>query len=156
MVKNNWSMLEYLNKPEETAEFFDKDGFGFIGDVGHYDKEGNIYYDYRQRDLLKVDNYWFGPGEIESALESSQEVEEAIVWGKYDHTTGNDLVNVALVFTSTQVWPEQRVRDYVAERLPMTRRRITGRIHVLEELPHSRQGKKLRKELKDQLCKMEN
>ena len=155
MVKNNWSMLEYLNKPEETAEFFDKDGFGYIGDVGHYDKEGNIYYDYRQRDLLKVDNYWFGPGEIESALESSQEVEEAIVWGKYDHTTGNDLVNVALVFTSTQVWPEQRVRDYVAERLPMTRR-ITGRIHVLEELPHSRQGKKLRKELKDQLCKMEN
>ena len=154
MVKTNWSMLEYLNRPEETAEFFDEDRFGFIGDVGHYDEEGNLFYDYRLRDLLKVDNYWFGPGEVESVLESSDDVEEAIVWGEYDPGSGNDQVHVALVFTVTKVWSEQSVRDFVAERLPITRR-ITGRIHVLKELPHSPQGKKLRRELKDQLQSLE-
>ena len=128
----------------------DAEKFGFNGDIGHYDEAGNIYFDYRQSDLLKVDNYWFGPGEIESVLEGSDEIEEAMVWGEYDPGSGNDLVHVALVFTTTQGWPEQRVRDLVAERLPKTRH-ITGRIHVLKELPHSRQGKKLRRELKDQL-----
>ena len=150
MVKTHCSLLEYLNRPRETTALFDEDRFGFIGDVGHYDETGNIYYDYRQKDLLKVDNYWFGPGEIESMLEGNDEIEEAMVWGEYDPGSGNDLVHVALVFTTTQVWPEQRVRDYVAERLPLTRR-ITGRIDVLKELPHSRQGKKLRRELKDHL-----
>jgi len=155
MVKNNWSKVEYLNRPEESAVFFDAEKFGFNGDIGHYDEAGNIYFDYRQSDLLKVDNYWFGPGEIESVLEGSDEIEEAMVWGEYDPGSGNDLVHVALVFTTTQGWPEQRVRDYAAERLPKTRH-ITGRIHVVKELPHTRQGKKLRRELKEKLCKNEN
>ena len=155
MVQSNWTMLEYLNRPEESAVFFDAEKFGFNGDIGHYNEAGNIYFDYRQSDLLKVDNYWFGPGEIESVLEGSDEIEEAMVWGEYDPGSGNDLAHVALVFTTTQGWPEQRVRDYAAERLPKTRH-ITGRIHVVKELPHTRQGKKLRRELKEKLCKNEN
>jgi len=155
MIKTNSGMIEYLNRPEKTAEFFDEDGFGNIGDVGHYDEEGNIYYDYRAKDLLKVDNYWFGPGEIENTLESIEEVEEAIVWGEYDHSTGNDQLHVALVYTSPhKVWPDQKVKTYVSEQLPPTRR-ITGRIYVVNELPHSHQGKKLRRELKDHLHALE-
>ena len=32
------SVMFNLFRPEETAEFFDEDGFGSIGDVGHYDE----------------------------------------------------------------------------------------------------------------------
>ena len=86
-------MLKYLNRPEDTNEFFNSDGFGYIGDVGYYDNDGKIFFSYRMREVLKVDNYWFGPAEIENLLEKVPGIDEACVWGEYDPKTGNDQVN---------------------------------------------------------------
>ena len=40
-----------------------------------------------------MDNFWFGPGEIEALLERVPEIQEALVWGEYDPNTGNDKVD---------------------------------------------------------------
>ena len=35
----NYSLISLNStRAEKTAEFFDEEGFGFIGDVGHYDE----------------------------------------------------------------------------------------------------------------------
>ena len=93
MVKTNTMMMRYLNREKETNEFFDSDGFGFTGDIGYYDNFGKIFFSYRMREVLKVDNYWFGPAEIENLLEKEPTIDEACVWGEYDPNTGNDQVH---------------------------------------------------------------
>ena len=92
MVKTKNMMLKYLNRPKDTEEFFDLNGFGYIGDVGYYDNSGRLFFSYRMREVLKVDNYWFGPAEIENLLEKEPDIFEACVWGDYDPKTGNDQV----------------------------------------------------------------
>lgn len=54
MVKEDVSMLGYLNRPEEDAKFWGRDGFWHTGDSGHYDDEGILYFDSRIKDMLKV------------------------------------------------------------------------------------------------------
>ena len=90
MIKNESMMLYYLDREEETKEFYSSDGYGYMGDVGYYDATGAIYYSYRMREVLKVSGCWFGPLEIENALEQFYEIDEAFVWGDYDPNTGND------------------------------------------------------------------
>ncbi len=92
MVRTRSMMMNYLNREEENREFFNSDGFGYVGDVGYYDEEGNIFFCYRMREVLKVDNYWFGPEEVENLLEALDDINEACVWGEYDINTGNDQV----------------------------------------------------------------
>ena len=94
MAKTKNMMLKYLNRETDTEEFFNKDGFGYTGDIGFYNNAGKIFFSYRMREVLKVDNYWFGPAEIENLLEKVPGIDEACVWGEYDPKTGNDQVEV--------------------------------------------------------------
>ena len=47
-------MKGYLNRPEEDKKFFAPDGFIRTGDLGHYDDNGTMYFDGRNKDLIKV------------------------------------------------------------------------------------------------------
>ena len=45
--------LGYLNKPKETAELIDKDGWLHTGDIGHYDEDHYFYIVDRKKELIK-------------------------------------------------------------------------------------------------------
>ena len=47
----------------------------FIGDIGYYTEAGEIFFTRRMKDVLKVDNFWFGPGEIEALLEQQEQIQ---------------------------------------------------------------------------------
>lgn len=47
-------MKGYLNRPEETQNIFDKDGWLKTGDVGYYDEEFDFYIVDRIKELIKV------------------------------------------------------------------------------------------------------
>ena len=51
--KSRSMMRRYLNRPKETAEFFDADGFGRSGDIGYYTKSGRMFYTDRLKELIK-------------------------------------------------------------------------------------------------------
>merc|ERR1740137_65308 len=52
-VKISYSMMMgYLNHNEENDHFYGNDGFLYLGDFGHYDENGVIYYDGRRKDLI--------------------------------------------------------------------------------------------------------
>lgn len=155
MARTPTMMLGFLNRPEQTREFFSEDGFGYTGDVGYYDESGQFFYSYRMKDAMKVDNYWFGPGEIEEVLESVPEIHEVGVWGEYNPDTGNELINAAVVLSkSANGWDDGKIREYVKSRLPPTRQ-ITGKVYFLDSLPHSPQAKKLRGQIREIVNRVE-
>jgi len=150
MVKTKTMMTGYLNRYEETKEFYDEEGFAHMGDLGYYDEEGKLFYKERIKELIKVSNYWFGPGEVENVLEEISCVAEAAVWGTYNKHTGDDLVNAAIVLTTgpkLEVITREDIVHHVENNLQV-QKHITGSILFLDSIPHNPQGKKLRRELK--------
>merc|ERR1719369_1967018 len=109
---------------------------------GYYDNQGKLYYVDRAKELLKVRNYWFGPGEIETVLEGMSQVMEACVWGHPDNETGDDIVHTALVVSEREAFTEEQVRTHVANNL-QSQKQLTGKIYFVSNIPHNPQGKKL-------------
>ena len=52
-VKNPYTMLGYLKKPNQTKEVLDSDGFARTGDLGYYDENGDIFFVDRMKELIK-------------------------------------------------------------------------------------------------------
>lgn len=74
-------MVEYLNRPEATADVLDPDGFLHTGDVGKRTDDGYLYFLGRQKDVIKVSGHTVAPREVEVVLEDSPFVRDAIVVG---------------------------------------------------------------------------
>ena len=46
-------MKGYLNRPEETANFFAEDGFVHTGDLAHYNEKGVLFFDGRHKAQIR-------------------------------------------------------------------------------------------------------
>lgn len=69
-VKGPNVMLGYYNRPEETAQVIDKDGFVHTGDLGFIDEEGRIHITGRSKEIIILSNGKnVQPNEIEYKLE---------------------------------------------------------------------------------------
>ena len=74
-------MLGYYEDPERTAEVL-KDGWFHTGDLGYFDKEGNLTLTGRKKDMIVLKNgKKIFPEEIEVILNRLDIVEEAFVFG---------------------------------------------------------------------------
>ncbi|MBR5884540.1 MAG: 1-acyl-sn-glycerol-3-phosphate acyltransferase, partial [Bacteroidaceae bacterium] len=74
-------MQGYYNRPEETAEVLDKDGFLHTGDLARFDEKGRIYITGRSKEIIVLSNGKnVQPAEIEFQLEQYPvQVKEAAV-----------------------------------------------------------------------------
>jgi len=72
----------YLNKPKETAEALDADGWFHTGDQGKFDPEGNLIITGRIKELI-VTAYGkkIAPSAVEQAIAQSKYVEQVMVYG---------------------------------------------------------------------------
>lgn len=52
-AKFHYKFLGYYNNQKATDESIDAEGFFTIGDIGHFDKHGNLYIVDRKKELLK-------------------------------------------------------------------------------------------------------
>lgn len=71
----------YYNKPLETAEAIDKDGWLRTGDVGLIHKDGYIELIGRDKDIYKVSGLIVSPGEIEEVISRHPAVNQVAVIG---------------------------------------------------------------------------
>lgn len=74
-------MQGYYNRPEETAQVIDKDGFLHTGDLGRLDEKGHIFITGRSKEIIVLSNGKnVQPNEIEYKLEKFEDrVKEAAV-----------------------------------------------------------------------------
>ncbi len=52
-AKTRMQMQGYINRPEDTAAFWDDEGFGHTGDIGYYTEDGRLCYVDRMKELIK-------------------------------------------------------------------------------------------------------
>jgi len=82
LVRGPNVMKGYLNKPKETAEVIDAEGWFHSGDQGRFDDEGNLIITGRIKELI-INSYGknIPPSPIELAISNSKYVEQVIVHG---------------------------------------------------------------------------
>ncbi|MFJ2292514.1 acyl-CoA synthetase [Streptomyces sp. NPDC087894] len=138
--------LEYLNRPDATAEAFTEDGFFRTGDVAVREPDGYVRIVGRKAtDLIKSGGYKIGAGEIENVLMDHPDVRDAAVTGAPDPDLGERIVAWIVPEDPERPPTEKELADHVAAQLaPHKRPRV---VHHLAELPRNDMGKIMKKAL---------
>lgn len=77
----------YYNKPDETAEVIDKDGWLRTGDVGRIDENGYIQLLGRSKEMYKVSGELVSPREVEVVISEHPSVNQVNIVGVPDRLT---------------------------------------------------------------------
>lgn len=134
----------YLHRPDLTAQRFIPNLFNSIsgtvlyrtGDIGRWLPDGNLEYQHRADNQVKVRGYRIEPGEIESVLLKHAEIKQAAVLVQTDRYNDNRLI--AYVSVNDEL-SEEEIISYLREELPYYM--IPAYVQVLSEISLTISGK---------------
>ncbi|WP_104175154.1 AMP-binding protein [Arthrobacter sp. Y81] len=138
-------MLGYLNRPEETADTLDAEGFLHTGDIATVRADGVVTIVDRLKELIKYKGYQIAPAELEALLLTHPGIADAAVIG----TPDADGQEVPLAFVVRQpgehgqALDEAAVIDFVAAKVAPFKK--VRRVEFIEAVPKSSSGKILRR-----------
>ncbi len=139
-------MRGYWNRPEETAQAIDANGWLHTGDMARMDDKGYFYIVDRKKDMILVSGFNVYPNEIEDVLAGMPGVREVAAVGVPDEKSG-ETVKVVIVRNDPALTADQ-VKAYARERLTGYKR--PHHVEFRDELPKTNVGKILRRELRDE------
>jgi acyl-CoA synthetase (AMP-forming)/AMP-acid ligase II len=141
-------MLGYLNRPEESAETLDSDGFLHTGDVATVRADGVVTIVDRLKELIKYKGYQIAPAELEAVLLTHPGIADTAVIGTGD-VDGQE-VPMAFVVRQPgeagQLLDEAAVMDFVAAKVAPFKK--IRRVEFIDAVPKSSSGKILRRLLR--------
>ncbi|WP_280422117.1 acyl-CoA synthetase [Nocardia carnea] len=120
------------------------DGMMSSGDVGHVDRNGLLFIDGRDDDMIVSGGENVFPQEVEHLITNRPDVLEAAVVGVDDREFGKRLRAVVVPGPDSARDP-QEIKDYVKANL--ARYKVPREVIFLDELPRNATGKLLRKPL---------
>ncbi|MET3721764.1 MULTISPECIES: AMP-binding protein [unclassified Arthrobacter] len=141
-------MLGYLNRPEETADTLDADGFLHTGDIATVRADGVVSIVDRLKELIKYKGHQIAPAELEALLLTHPGIADAAVIG----TTDADGQEVPMAFVVRQPGAdgeqldEAAVEEFVAARVAPFKK--IRRVRFIDAVPKSSSGKILRRMLR--------
>jgi len=144
-VRGPLVMKGYFNRPAETAEVIDQDGWLRTGDIVRVDGDGFISITGRAKDMMIVGGENVYPREIESVLEQHPAVAEAAAIGKPDPSRG-EVVVAFVTLEENATADADELRSFCRDRLAGYK--IPREVHILDDLPRGPTGKILKRELK--------
>jgi fatty-acyl-CoA synthase len=122
------------------------DGLVVTGVVGHMDRQGRLFIDGRDDDMIVSGGENVFPEEVEEVLGAHPDVSEAAVIGVADAEFGQRL-QAFVVRTEGSDVTEDELRTYVHDRL--ARFKTPRDVVFLDSLPRTATGKIIRRELKN-------
>ena len=138
-------MAGYWQRPDETAKVMTADGFFRTGDIGTVDSRGYFGIVDRKKDLILVSGFDVFPNEVEDVITQMPGVLECAAVGMPDAKAG-EAVKV-LVVKGDPAITEQDIRAFCEANLAGYKRPKV--VEFRTELPKSRLGRILRRELRD-------
>jgi acyl-CoA synthetase (AMP-forming)/AMP-acid ligase II len=141
-VRGPQVMKGYLNRPENTAQTIDAEGWLRTGDIGYADEDGHFFIVDRAKELIKYKGFQVAPAELEAVLLSHPMIADAAVIPCPDEEAGE--VPKAFVVLKGEASAEE-IKEYVAERVAPYKK--IREIEFIEQIPKSPSGKILRRVL---------
>jgi acyl-CoA synthetase (AMP-forming)/AMP-acid ligase II len=142
-------MKGYLNRPEETADCLDRDGWYHTGDVGFVDDEGYFFIVDRTKELIKYKGLQVAPAELEALLLTHPAILDAAVVRKADEEAG-EVPKAYVVLKpdeASRATPGDAIMGWVAQRVAPHKR--IRHLEFIDQIPKSASGKILRRVLID-------
>jgi len=138
-------MLEYWNRPTETAEIL-KNGWFHTGDIGKMDKDGYFYIVDRVKDMVNVGGQKVYPSEVENILYQHPAVLEAAVYGVPEALL-SEQVHASVVLKPEQTVTQEEISTFCRKRIADFK--VPSIIEFVDSLPKSRTGKILKRVLRE-------
>jgi long-chain acyl-CoA synthetase len=138
-------MKGYWQRPEETANSIDSEGWLHTGDVAKMDGNGFFFIVDRKKDMILVSGFNVYPNEVEDVIALMPGVLEVAAVGVPDDKSG-EAVKVVIVKKDPNLTAEQ-VKAHARENL--TGYKQPKFVEFRTELPKTNVGKILRRELRD-------
>ena len=144
-VKGPQVMVGYWQRPDETANVIDADGWLHTGDIAKMDAKGFFYIVDRKKDMILVSGFNVFPNEIEDVVAGMPGILEVAAVGIPDEKSG-EAVKLVVVKKDPSITADD-IRNYCREEL--TGYKQPKVIEFRAELPKTNVGKILRRELRD-------
>jgi long-chain acyl-CoA synthetase len=144
-IKGPQVMKGYWQRPEETANSIDSDGWLHTGDIARMDEKGFFYIVDRKKDMILVSGFNVYPNEVEDVIAMMPGVLEVAAVGVPDDKSG-EAVKVVIVKKDPNLTADQ-VKAHARENL--TGYKQPKFVEFRNELPKTNVGKILRRELRD-------
>ena len=144
-------ILDYWEKPEETAEAFVEIGgkrWYRMGDFVKFDDKGELVYVDRRADVIKHKGYRVSASEIEAVLQDHDAVIGACVVGVADSTVGERIKAIVVMKEDARGVGGPELIKFCRGRLASYK--IPSYIEFRDMLPKSKVGKLLRREIRDE------
>jgi len=144
-IKGPQVMKGYWNRPEDTAQVIDADGWLHTGDMAKMDGNGFFYIVDRKKDMILVSGFNVYPNEVEDVIAMMPGVLEVAAVGVPDEKSG-EAVKLVIVRKDPALTVEQ-IKAHARENL--TGYKQPRYVEFRDELPKSNVGKILRRELRE-------
>lgn len=144
-VRGHNVMKGYLNRPEETAEAIDGDGWFYTGDTGYLDEEGYVFVVDRLKNMINVGGEKAWPAEIEKIILQHPGVADVGVIGIPNEKMGE--VPKAFVVVSGHGVTRDELRKFIEPKL--MKHEFPREIEFVKEIPRTPSGKILHRELRE-------
>ncbi|MFZ7094795.1 long-chain fatty acid--CoA ligase [Luteimonas dalianensis] len=145
-IKGPQVMKGYWQRPEDTANAIDADGWLHTGDMAKMDEDGFFYIVDRKKDMILVSGFNVYPNEVEDVVAMLPGVLEVAAVGVPDEKSG-EVVKLVVVKKDESLTAEQ-IKAHARENL--TGYKQPRIIEFRKELPKTNVGKILRRELRDE------
>jgi fatty-acyl-CoA synthase len=141
-------MLGYWNRPDETAEVLDEDGWLRTGDVAYRDEDGFYFICDRIKDMIITGGENVYPAEVENVLAAHPAIAEVAVIGVPHEQWGETVVAVAALRSGHEL-DIATLREWATASL--ARYKLPTRLEIVPALPRNATGKVLKFQLRDKL-----
>ena len=145
-IKGPQVMVGYWQRPDETAQTFDADGWLMTGDIGTMNEQGYVFLLDRKKDMILVSGFNVYPNEVEAAAMEHPGIRDAAAIGVPSQTSGEDVK--LYVIRKDPTLTEAEVIAHC--RTLLTGYKVPKFVEFRDELPRSNVGKILRKDLRDE------
>ena len=140
--------LRYWNQPDETAKYR-HDGYFFTGDYARIDDDGYLWFLGRKDDIIKSFGYRVSPYEVERVLKSHPAVADCACIG--EEAEKDKLLVVAYVIAQPGATvTAEELRSFGQQHLAAYK--APKRIYLARDLPRTKNGKILRREIKPEIA----
>jgi len=145
-VKGPMIMQGYLNKPEETKNAIDKDGYMHTGDVAVFDKEGYLRIVDRTKDMIIVSGFKVFSSKLEDTLAKHPAIGMSAAIGVPDPAKpGSEIVNLYIQLDPAYSYDgnEEAVKESIIAfaKEKCSPYEVPKVIHIKDELPLTTVGK---------------